>query len=152
MGNCMLKLSGFLASWRSIKVDGTTTASRCDGGESFWSLFIFRVWRWNWLTVKSVVWKSSLQYQAWRWVKMVDFLLDWQFGSKDLFLCVWSWYIFKLNFVNVCACRRRGITTGGAVESPSHAPNQCIINFSPRYYVASEFDEFGDVQACKTAV
>ena len=31
----------------------TTTATRYEGGKSFWQLCIFKVWRWDWL--KSVV-------------------------------------------------------------------------------------------------
>lgn len=43
---------------------------------------MFTVWRWDWVTV--ICRRTSLKYQAWKWIKTVDFLLDWQLGSMRL--------------------------------------------------------------------
>ena len=43
-------------------------------------------------------------------IKMADFLLEWQYGSKRVFLCVWSWGICIPNVILLCTCGRRGWT------------------------------------------
>ena len=58
------------------------------------------------------------------------------------FLCVWSWWMCVPNFALLCACRRRGITIGGATEPAGHghAPWQHKSLQGVYLYIPERFD------------